>query len=189
MKELIKINKQTFFLNQIEINYEYFNEKNLEEFKFHYLAEISAKNKNSLERLIEKVLSKAIIKKDFDLTISKSINVYSLGKNKECKLDLEMSKQIQFARLVMPNEKRIKNAFYFFIEDSIEELIEFFSLRKGIPLTRFDLVVSLSSHERSRHKTPYSSVFKLKYKVLDLGQHLFNLPDLYNSVPTPHPSV
>ncbi|BAK53818.1 hypothetical protein TMA_130 [Thermus phage TMA] len=108
---------------------DYFNEMNLEEFKFHYLAEISAKNKNSLD------------------------------------------------------------AFYFFIEDSIEELIEFFSLRKGIPLTRFDLVVSLSSHERSRHKTPYSSVFKLKYKVLDLRQHLFNLPDLCNSVPTPHPSV
>lgn len=178
MRELIRVNKQVFLLKQIEVNYEYCNEKDSKEVRFHYLTKMPTKSKNSLERLIEKVLAKAIINKDFEFRLSKSIDAYELRKNKEYKLDLEMSKSHEFIRLITPSEKRIKNAFYFFIEDSIESLIEFFRLRPGIPLTRFEFFISQLVHEKSEYKALHSSIFKLEYKAIDLRQSLLDLPDL-----------
>lgn len=178
MRELIRVNKQLFLLKQIEVSYEYCNEKDSKKVRFHYLTKMPTKGKNSLERLIEKVLAKAIINKDFEFRLSKSIDAYELRKNKEYKLDLEMSKPHEFIRLITPSKERIKNAFYFFIEDSIESLIEFFRLRPGIPLTRFKFVISQSVREKSKYKVLHSSIFKLEYKAVDFRQPLLDLPDL-----------
>lgn len=184
MRELIRVNKQLFLLKQIEVNYEYCNEKDSKEVRFHYLTKMPTKSKNSLERLIEKVLAKAIINKDFEFRLSKSIDAYELRKNKEYKLDLEMSESYEFIRLITPSEKRIKNAFYFSIEDSIESLIEFFRLRPGIPLTRFEFVIRQSVYEKLEYKALHKSIFKLEYKAVGFRQPLLDFPDLDNSVPT-----
>lgn len=185
MREFIKINKQLFQLEEIEIKTRCYPEIDPQKSISLYLTEISIKSAKNSNKTIEKMLEKTKMYKQFGIRFLKYIEVYEKRGKNEHKLDLNVLKSFSFKEISNKDEEEVKNTFYLFVEDLTQELIKFLQLRPGISMSRFAFIIEAKIVKPSDYKVLHRTTLKQVYSPVDFRQQLFHLPDLDNSVPTP----